>query len=120
MSIGYDENDATRICEITIGGKATEADFERIGPQIRAFADRHDTIKVLEKIVKFEGAELGVLGKGLGLDLSLLPKVSHVAVVGEASWIKAVTKATGAVIPAETRYFSITEEEEARQWLAAA
>lgn len=120
MSIEYHENDTTRVAEIIVRGKITMEDYTTAVDPIQAFIDRHDTIKFMEVIESFHGFDPSMLWPGIKFDWQNIPKISHVAVVSDLGWIGPVSKAAGAVISSQVRFFGMDDLQEAREWIASA
>jgi len=113
----YKSNDENNIVEIVVEGKITEADFDRIIPQIKADLARHGKLKVLEEIRSFEGADPMAIWRDLQ-NARLAKDFTHGAIIADAKWIRTLTEAIGAVIPMEIKAFERSQLAAAREWLA--
>jgi len=120
MSIEYHENDTTRVAEIILRGKITMEDYTAAVDPMQAFIDRHGTVKLIEVIQSFQGFDPSMLWPGIKFDWQNIPKISHVAVVSDLGWIGPMSKAAGAVISSQVRFFGMEDLDEARDWIASA
>ena len=77
-------------------------------------------IKLLEDIRAFEGMEPAAFFKDPRFGFSMMKSVSHVALVTDAPWLKALAETFNFVSPAQIRVFERARLEEARSWLATA
>lgn len=120
MSIEYHENDITRVAEIIVRGKITIEDYTAAVDPMQAFIDRHGKVKLIEVIESFHGFDPSMLWPGIKFDWQNIPKISHVAVVSDFGWIGPMSKAAGAVIHSQVRFFGMENLTEARDWIASA
>lgn len=118
MTIDYTEDDATRTAEVIVRGKITAADYQAAVAPMQAFIDRHGTVKFVEVIESFSGFDPAVLWPGIKFDWQNINRISHVAVVSDLGWIGPLSKAAGAVIASQVRFFEMDELDTARAWAA--
>ena len=120
MTIEYREDDATRTAEILVSGKITVEDYIAAVEPMQAFIDRHGTVKFIEIIESFSGVDSLVLWPGIKFDWKNISKISHVAVVSDLGWVGPMSKAAGALISSDVRFFEMDDLEAARAWVKQA
>lgn len=120
MTITYTEDDTTRVAEIRVLGRITRADYDQAVEPLQAFIDRHDQIRLLEIIERFEGFDASAIWPGIKFDFKNLRHISHVAVVSDIGWLLPLSKAAGAVISTKLRTFDMEQIDEARRWITEA
>ena len=112
-------NSDNNIAEITVEGKITESDFDRVSSQMKADIEKHGKLRLLEKFHSFEGMDPIALWKDANFGLAHLNDFTHVAVVAEQTWMQTIAEAVGAVLSAEVKAFDSSQIEQARKWLAS-
>lgn len=117
--IEYKSNPTNNIVEITIAGKITESDFDRIMPQLTADLKKYGKLKVLEEVRRFEGMDPMAYWKDLQ-QVSIVKDIIHVAIVADAQWLRTLADAMGSVLAADVRGFERSQIEAAREWLRSA
>ena len=55
--IEYKNNSSNNIVEISVEGKITEADFDRVSSQMKADINKHGKLRLLETFHSFEGID---------------------------------------------------------------
>lgn len=120
MTIKYKEYAALKTVEIIVDGKVSEADFDRIMPQMKAFIHEHGKVKFIEIIKDLDGFEWGMLSKGIKFDLKYMSKFTHCAVVTDKGWIGPFARIMSPFFDIEIKTFKMSEESEARVWLEEA
>ncbi|CUX79746.1 MAG: SpoIIAA-like protein [Roseibaca calidilacus] len=120
MTIEYREDDATRTAEVLVRGKITMEDYTAAVEPMQAFIDRHGTVKFIEVIESFSGFDPAVLWPGIKFDWRNISQISHVAVVSDLGWVGPLSKAAGALISSQVRFFQLDELNAARAWIAQA
>ncbi len=120
MSITYSEDDATRTAEIVVNGKVTKEDYEAAIAPMQAFIDQHGTVKFIEIVESFGGLDPSILWPGMKFDWQNIRHISHVAVVSDLGWIGPMSKAAGALISSQVRFFDMDDLDEAREWVRTA
>ena len=51
--LSYTEHDNAQAVEITVGGKVSTEEFDRLAERLEAFIARHGQVRVLERIANF-------------------------------------------------------------------
>lgn len=114
----YRNNFNSNIVEISVEGKITEADFDRVILQLKADIEKHGKLRILEEIRNFDGIDSIILWKDVRFGLAHVKDFTHAAVVTDAKWMRTFAKAIGSVLLTKVKAFEESQIEEARTWLA--
>lgn len=120
MTVKYIEDADTKTVELTVSGKVTREDYDRIADRMQSFIDAQGTVKLIEVTESLDGFEPSVIWPGIKFDFRNLRHISHVAVVSDIGWIGPVSKAAGALMSTKLRTYDLADLDEAREWVAAA
>lgn len=120
MTVTYKEIPEEKTVELTVSGKVTKEDFNRISTQFEAFIDQHGEIKLIEIISDFKGFDPSVVWDGLKFDMKHIKNISHCAVVSDIGWMTPLAKTAGALVSTKLRTFDMNQVDEAKNWLKAA
>ncbi|WP_414565779.1 MULTISPECIES: STAS/SEC14 domain-containing protein [unclassified Anabaena] len=115
--IEYTNNPNNNIVELTVEGKITEADFDRVVAQIKADIEKHGKLRLLEEIRSFEGIDPITLWKDAQFGLNHVGDFTHAAVVADAEWVRTISAAADNILSAKVKAFERSQIEEARAWL---
>lgn len=116
--IKYRNNPNNNIVEITIEGKITAADFDKIIAQLKADFKKHEKLCILEEIRSFEGIDPMALWQDIRFGLPHVNDIARVAVVTDTKWIQTFSEAIDNILPAQVKAFELSQIEAARKWLA--
>ncbi len=116
--IEYRNNPNNNIVEISVEGKISEADFDRVITQLKDDIEKHGKLRILEEIRSFEGIDPIALWKDVRFGLAHVNDFTHAAVVADAKWVRTFAEAINSVLSAEVKAFERPHLEKARQWLA--
>jgi SpoIIAA-like len=117
--IDYRNNASNNVVEITVEGKITEADFDRVVSQLKVDLQKHGKLRVLEEIRHFDGIDPIALWKDIRFGFSHIHDFTHAAVVTEAKWMRTLAEAVGSVLSAKVKGFETSQLNEAREWLSS-
>ncbi len=117
--LSYTKKPDTNIAEIVVDGKIADAEMDAVMTAMKADLDK-GKLKLLEDIRAFDGMEPAAFFKDPRFGLSMMKGVSHVALVTDAPWLKALAETFNFVSPAQIKVFDRARLEEARTWLAGA
>lgn len=118
MTTKYQEFPDLQTVEITVNGRVTKKDFDKIAPKMEKFIEEHGTIKILEVIDDFSGFDLSVITDGIRFDLKHLKNFSHCALVCNDGWMGPFTRTLAPFFSIDIRTFKMDQLDEARAWLA--
>jgi hypothetical protein len=118
--ITYTTDPASPVIEIHVSGHLTDADLKARIAQISDDVDLRGKTRVLEFIEHFTGIEPAALWTDIKLGAPLAKKVTHVAIVADQAWVRAMTHIGGLFTSAAIKVFEPSQVAEARAWIAAA
>ena len=117
--ITYKSDPASPVIEIHVSGQVTNADLAaRIG-QVRDEVDLRGKTRILEFIEHFTGIEPAALWTDVKLGVPLATKVTHVALVADQAWVRAVAHIGALFTGAQIKIFEPGQAEEARLWITS-
>ena len=116
----YTKKPDSSVAEIVVDGQITDAEMNTVISAMQADLDKGGKIKLLEDVRDFKGMEPAAFFKDPRFGISMMKGVSHVALVTDATWLKAVAETFGFVSPVQIKVFERARIGEARSWLAAA
>ena len=79
--LSYTEHDNAQAVEITLSGRVSTEEFDRVAKKLEAFIDRHGQVRVLEQIKDFEGMDAAALWHDIKFSFQHLRDFSRIAVV---------------------------------------
>jgi hypothetical protein len=106
--------------ELTVGGKITKEEMDRLWARLEADLPKEGKLKILEIIDPLDGIEPMAMWEDLKRGLPMIHRFSHAAVVADQHWITAITNIAAMFIAAQVRTFPRNQIEAARAWLAEA
>lgn len=119
----YKEIPDSKTVEITVGEKITVAEYDETIKRLKETMNKWDKFNVLELVTDFKGIEPLALWKDIKFALkefgNINNKLSKCAVVADAKWIEIVSNLFDPFVKAEIKFFPISEEDKARDWLRA-
>ena len=118
--IRYSAEPGSPVVEIAVEGKVLDADLRAAIQRLRDDLDQHGKTRIVEVIRGFTGMEPQALWTDLKLGLPLAQKVTHVAIVADQGWIRAVSHLGRFFTAAEVKVFEPSELQQARDWIASA
>jgi hypothetical protein len=115
------ETDKPDVLGYEVDGRVSAADAEAVADYFNEALQRDRPLRLLGRIKKIDGAELGpLLGhKFLEMKIGMLKRVERYAVVGGPAWLCAWIQALDPLVSVELRHFPAEKEAEAWLWLGA-
>lgn len=115
------ETDKPDVLGYEVDGRVSAADAEAVADYFNEALQRDRPLRLLGRIKKIDGAELGpLLGhKFLEMKIGMLKRVERYAVVGGPAWLCAWIQALDPLVSVELRHFPAEKEAEALVWLGA-
>lgn len=105
---------------VRVTGKLKKEDYERLEPWLEKEVERHGKLRALVLMDDFEGWDsLSAAWEDLKIDVRYNKYVDRVAMVGDATWQKWVTKLSDPLAHAELKYFEKSQLDEAWAWVRA-
>ena len=116
----YTKKPDSSVAEIVVDGQITDADMNTVITAMQADLDKGGKLKLLDDVRDFKGMEPAAFFKDPRFGFSMMKSVSHVALVTDAPWLKALAETFNFVSPTQIKVFERARIDEARTWLAAA
>lgn len=115
------ETDKPDVLGYEVDGRICAADAEAVADYFNAALDQKRPLRLLGRIKKIEGAELGALlgHKYLQMKIGMLDRIERYAIVGGPIWLCAWIQAVAPLVSVELRHFAADKEAEAWAWLGA-
>lgn len=115
------ETDKPDVLGYEVDGRIGAADAEAVADYFNAALGRERPLRLLGRIKRIEGAELGALlgHKYLQIKVGMLDRVERYAIVGGPIWLCAWIQALDPLVSADLRHFPADKEAEAWDWLGA-
>jgi hypothetical protein len=117
--ISYSTEPSSPVMEIHVSGVVTNAELTERMLQMHEDVELHGKTRILEFIEDFTGIEPSALWTDIRLGVPLANNVTHVAIVADQAWVRAVTHLGGLFTRAAIRVFEPSQADEARAWIAA-
>lgn len=108
------------LIEVTISGKVTKEEFEKVIQEIQGPFETWPEIRLLKRVDSFEGIEFSALindFKFFFQNLGNLKKIKKTAVVTDKDWVENLSEWLGPIFSGEVRVFENEDIEKARTWL---
>lgn len=118
MTVTFEHRAGTNVLETGFRGELTRDDYETFVAQIGRMVKSHRVaLRVLVALQNFGGWEESAFLDDRSIDVRALDAVERVALVGDSRWERGAAGFGKAFRRAETRYFSLSQQEKARAWL---
>jgi hypothetical protein len=117
MPLSLNPHDDTNLLEVVVNGKLLHEDYERFVPMVEQMVKAHGKIRVLLDMIDFHGWEAAAIWDDAMFALHHFCDITHIAMVGDKTWEKAMSAFCKPFTKAEIRYFDWSELNEARAWL---
>jgi len=105
------------VVELTVDGGITRDDYDRVVAEMEGAIDRFGKLRLIEIIEDVGGVDSAIWWRDIKWAYHHVRDIARCAVVTDRGWIGSITRAVGALIPAEIRVFPIAELEAARAWV---
>ncbi|MBZ6379275.1 hypothetical protein B5C34_08615 [Pacificimonas flava] len=105
---------------LIVSGRVESGDFDTVVPLIEKDIEMHGRLRLLEKIEKFTGMEPMAFVRDIQFGLPLIGKISHVALVADAAWMRTAGDLFGGLFPGKVKTFEPETAEAAKIWLKSA
>jgi SpoIIAA-like len=115
--LSYTEHDNAQAVEISLTGRVSTEEFDRVAERLEAFIARHGRVRVLEHIKDFEGMDTAALWHDIKFSVRHLKDFSRIAVVANPEIHNLWSSLVSPFIKCEIEHFAPDQIEEARDWL---
>ena len=110
-------DDEGKTVYVTAGEKLETEDYQRLTPELEKLIKERGKLKLLFDMSGVN-VDPGALWRDLKFDVQHLTDFEKVAIVGDAHWQEAVTKAGNPFTSAEVKFFGAAEKDVAVSWVA--
>ena len=102
-------------------GQITKQDYETVLiPSVEEALKQPGKLRLYYQIgPDFSGMEAGALWEDFKIGVEHRLRWERIAVVTDVAWIRMTIRAFAFLIPAPTKFFGVSEEEQARQWIVS-
>ena len=111
---------ADHILGFKLSGKLHDEDYKTFVPLVDAAVAKHGKVRLLAVFHDFHGWDLHALWDDIKFSTTHCTKIDRIALVGERTWEKWMTKVCKPFTMAKIHYFEAGEIEAAKAWLAEA
>jgi hypothetical protein len=116
--IDYRTEDGSPVVEIHVTGHVTNQELRGAMTRLRGAVEDGSKSRILEVIEHFTGIEPAALWSDIELGVPLASKVTHIGVVADQSWVRAMAHLGQLFTKAEIEIFEPQQLEQARAWIA--
>ena len=111
------EPDAEGVVNIHADGVVSREDYDRAVPEFERLLDQHGGLRFLVDIVGVQGWTIGAAWRDLGTDPRRQRQIGRTAIIGDTRWRDWAAMASSRFHDGEVRYFTPSEQDEARAWV---
>ncbi|QIG78986.1 SpoIIAA family protein [Stakelama tenebrarum] len=117
LLLTFDKDATAGVIEFTVDGEIGAGEYDAVIAALEEQIARHGRVSVVEVIRSFTGMAPSLWWKDVTWGFSHLDCFARAAVVTDRGWIGPVSRAVGALMPAEIRAFQLEEINAAREWV---
>ncbi len=100
-----------------IAGKITTSEYDEIRKELEKAIEEHGKIRVLIEIGHLRFPEVGAIWDDLKFSMHHIRDFERFAVVGDKGWEQWWVNIVGKMVPADAKYFDLSEQEQAWYWI---
>ena len=108
------------IIEVVASDKLELADYEEFGSSVESLIEEHGKVRILLRLVGFEGWTAGALWEDIKFDVKHFNDIERLAIVGDKTWEKGMAKFCEPFTTASINFYTPDELDQAERWLRAA
>ena len=105
------------VLEVEIAGRLDKADYEALVPRVEQIIDARGKVRVLLRLVDFQGWDAGALWEDIKFNLQHFRDIERVAMIGEKAWEHGMANFCRPFTSAAIRWFEKDEADAARAWI---
>ena len=106
-----------KVLEINVSGKLTKEDYTKFVPEVEKLIQQHGKISILLRMHDFHGWQAGALWEDIKFDIRHFSDIKRLAMIGEKSWQKGMSRFCAPFTTAKIRYFEPEQLQEAEKWV---
>lgn len=105
------------VVELTVTGGISREDYDRVVAEMDGAIAAFGKLRVIEVIEEIGSVDSAIWWRDVKWAWHHMKDIARCAVVTDSGWIGPVTRAIGALLPAEIRVFKLAEMAAARAWV---
>lgn len=105
------------VVELTVAGGITAEDYDKAVAEMDGAIAAFGKLRLIEIIEEVGSVDSAIWWRDIKWAWTHLKDIARCAVVTDSGWIGPVTRAVGALLPAEIRVFKLAEIGAARAWV---
>ncbi len=99
-------------------GKLSDFDYQtQFMPEVEDAIEKYGKINMMWKMEQFDGWDLHAIWDEIKMSLKTKDAIGRIALIGDKEWQGKLPRLLQPFTHAEVRYFSLEQEEEAKDWL---
>ena len=107
------------VIRVKVSRKLTQEDYDDLIPRWRELIAREGSMRMLLVMTDFHGWEAGAAWDDFRFESTHADKVERIAMVGEETWQKWMTKLGSFFVGDHVKYFDSAQLAEAERWVRA-
>lgn len=107
------------VMEISISGKLTRNDYEHFESEFERVLMAQQRVRLQITLQEFNGWNENALWKNVKFNSKHFGEVDRICIVGESKWIEAISFFHKPFAGALVRYFNVSEELAASDWIVS-
>jgi SpoIIAA-like len=111
--------DEGNVVTVKVSGTLTSKDYDDLIPAWKKVIAKHGSMRMLFVMHDFHGWDAKAAWEDFSFDRAYSDKVERVAMVGEKSWQKWMTKIGSVFVKAQVQYFDSNDLAQAERWVRA-
>jgi hypothetical protein len=113
----YTLDEDAGVVDLIVDGEIARQDYQDLIPVLEKLIERHGKLRAVETVRKIGPVDMSLWWQDLKWVFEHRNDLARCAVITDHGWIGPVTKAFGALFPAEIRTFTEAEGGKARAWV---
>ena len=111
---------ASDVVAVACSGHVTRSDYETVLiPTVEAALKANPKVRLYYQIgADFAGIDPGAMWEDFSIGMEHLSRWERIAVVTDVAWIRHTIQAFGFLMPGKVRIFPLTDEAQAKAWIA--
>jgi hypothetical protein len=109
-----------KVLGFKMSGKLHDEDYQKFVPLVDDAVAQQGKVRILAQFEDFHGWDLHALWDDIKFSTTHCTKIERIALVGEKTWEKWMTKVCKPFTMAKIKYFDASEIDAAKDWIAEA
>ncbi|MFW5657164.1 MAG: STAS/SEC14 domain-containing protein [Bacteroidota bacterium] len=103
---------------LRIEGRIEKSDYEKLNPLLEKSAKEYDYINLYIEMDEIKGIQPKAMWDDIVTYAKYKNQINNVAVLSDKSWYKPVAKLTNPFVAGEIKYFPMSEQLNAMEWIS--